>query len=80
MDLSLDRASLGFTGDRAPENPDLSGGKRKDLLQDLQDTAEQTVSGPLLAEIRASFDARLAQDFTLSVDQGDVQTLLFAYP
>ena len=80
VDLSLDRASLGFTGDRDPENPDLSGGKRKDLLQNLQDTAEQTVSGPLLAEIRASFDARLAQDFTLSVDQGDAQTLLFAYP
>ncbi|KPD11075.1 nucleotidyl transferase AbiEii/AbiGii toxin family protein [Phaeobacter sp. 11ANDIMAR09] len=80
VDLSLDRAQLGFEGDRDPENPDLSGGKRKSLLQELQEAAEAEVSGPLLAEVQAGFDASLDQGFSLSVDPGDAQTLLFAYP
>lgn len=80
VDLSLDRAQLGFEGDRDPENPELSGGKRKSLLHELQDAAEMEVSGPLLAEIQAAFDASLDQGFSLTVDPGDAQTLLFAYP
>ncbi|MBO6853785.1 MAG: nucleotidyl transferase AbiEii/AbiGii toxin family protein [Marivivens sp.] len=80
VDLSLDRAQLGFEGDRDPENPDLSGKKQKQLLQELQDAAEAEVSGPLLAEIQAAFDAGLDQGFSLTVDPGDAQTLLFAYP
>lgn len=80
VDLSLDRAQLGFEGDRDPENPDLSGKKQKQLLQELQDAAEAEVSGPLLAEIQAAFDASLDQGFSLTVDPGDSQTLLFAYP
>lgn len=80
VDLSLDRAQLGFEGDRDPENPDLSGGKRKSLLQKLQEAAEAEVSGPLMAEIQAAFDAGLDQGFSLTVDPGDAQTLLFAYP
>ncbi len=80
VDLSLDRAQLGFEGDRDPENPELSGGKRKSLLQELQDAAETEVSGPLLAEIQAAFDASLDQGFSLTVDPGDAQTLLFTYP
>ena len=80
VDLSLDRAQLGFEGDRDPENPDLSGKKQKQLLQELQDAAEAEVSGPLLAEIQAAFDAGLDQGFSLTVDPSDAQTLLFAYP
>ncbi|MEL7204729.1 MAG: nucleotidyl transferase AbiEii/AbiGii toxin family protein [Pseudomonadota bacterium] len=80
VDLSLDRTRLGFEGDRDPENPDLSGGKRKSLLQELQEAAEREVSGPLLAESQAAFDAGLDQGFSLTIDPGDAQTLLFAYP
>lgn len=80
VDLSLDRAQLGFEGDRDPDNPDLSGGKRKTLLQELQEVAEAVVSGPLLDEIQAAFSDSLDQDFSLTVDPDDAQTLLFAYP
>jgi len=80
VDLSLDRAQLGFTGDNDPENSDLSGGKRKLLLQDLQKAAEETVKGPLQSELNAAFDVHLDQGFQLSVDPYDAQTLLFAYP
>lgn len=80
VDLSLDRAQLGFEGDRDPQNPDLSGGKRKSLLQELQDAAEVTVAGPLLDEINTAFAARLDQPFSLQIDDGDPQTILFTYP
>jgi len=80
VDLSLDRAQLGFEKDRDPENPDLSGGKRKSLLQELQEDAEATVAGPLLDEINTAFASRLEQPFSLQIDEGDPQTLLFAYP
>ncbi|MEM7664155.1 MAG: nucleotidyl transferase AbiEii/AbiGii toxin family protein [Pseudomonadota bacterium] len=80
VDLSLDRAQLGFAGDRDPENPDLSGGKRKSLLQDLQEAAEAAVAGPLLEEINTAFAAHLDQPFSLKIDDGDPQTILFTYP
>ena len=80
VDLSLDRAQLGFTGDDDPENPDLSGGKRKALLQDLQKAAEETVNGLLQSELKAAFDVHLDQSFQLLADPYDAQTLLFAYP
>lgn len=80
VDLSLDRARLGFEGDRDPENPDLSGGKRKSLLQDLQEAAEAAVAGPLLEEINTTFSTRLDQPFSLQIDEDDPQTILFAYP
>jgi hypothetical protein len=80
VDLSLDRAQLGFEGDSDPENPDLSGGKRKSLLQDLQEAAAVTVGGPLLEEINTAFSASLEQPFSLQIDDGDPQTILFAYP
>lgn len=80
VDLSIDRAQLGFEGDSDPESPDLSGGKRKSLLQDLQEAAEATVAGPLLDEINTAFAARLDQPFSLQIDAGDPQTILFAYP
>lgn len=61
-------------------NPDLSGGKRKSLLQDLQEAAEAIVAGPLLDEINTTFAARLDQPFSLQIDEDDPQTILFAYP
>lgn len=80
VDLSLDRNQLGFTGTRDPEGSDVTGGQRKDLLKELQQTAEKIVAGPLLGEIQSSFGASLEQDFTLATDPRDAQTLLFTYP
>lgn len=80
VDLSLDREQLGFVGDRDPEGPDLSGKRQKKLLQELQAAAERAVGGQLLAEIQTAFNANLEQEFTLSVDPNDAQTILFAYP
>lgn len=70
----------GFSGDRDPDLPDLSSGKRKSLLQDLQEAAEATVAGALLEEINPVFSAILKQPFSLTNDEDDPQTVLFAYP
>lgn len=80
VDLSLDRTQLGFEGDRDPEQPDLSRGKRKSLLEELQDAAEGTVAGPLFEEINTAFSASLQEPFSLAIDEDDPQTVLFAYP
>tara|TARA_R110002049_G_scaffold15418_1_gene63135 strand:- start:2511 stop:3533 length:1023 start_codon:yes stop_codon:yes gene_type:complete len=80
VDLSLDRAQLGFTGETDPENPNLTGGQRKTMLQDLQDAAEKCVNGPLLSELFSIFEAHLDQSFQLMADPNDAQTLLFTYP
>lgn len=80
VDLSIDREQLGFTGDRDPEDPNLSGNKQKKLLEELEAAAEEAVRVRLLAEIQTAFGSRLEQSFTLSVDPNNPQTILFAYP
>ena len=80
VDLSIDREQLGFTGDRDPEDPNLSGNKQKKLLEELEAAAEEAVRVRLLTEIQKAFGSRLEQSFTLSVDPNNPQTILFAYP
>ena len=80
VDLSLDRAQLGFTGDRDPQNPDLSGKKQKVLLDELSAAASGLVAGTVLTALGAAFRNHLDQPFHLSIDPDDPQTLLFAYP
>lgn len=80
VDLSLDRAQLGFSGEDDLENPKLSSSRRKTLLKDLQEEAEKTVAGPLLGELKHAMNENLAVDADLVVDPDDAQTLLFRYP
>ncbi|MCG7522340.1 nucleotidyl transferase AbiEii/AbiGii toxin family protein [Ruegeria sp. Ofav3-42] len=76
VDLSLDRARLGFEGERDPEHPALSGKKQKQLLQELQDAVTRVVAGPLLKETNVKFGGALEQDYSLLVDPSDAQTRL----
>ncbi len=80
VDLSIDREQLGFTGDRDPEDPNLSGNKQKKLLEELEAAAEEAVRVRLLTKIQKAFGSRLEQSFALSVDPNNPQTILFAYP
>lgn len=80
VDLSLDRAQLGFVGDSDPDSPQISGGKRKALLEELQRASVACVSGTLLTELETAFNECLDQEFSLEVDPTDAQTLLFTYP
>ena len=80
IDISLDRAHMGFADETDPEHPDLSNKKRKTLLSDLQEVAEQTVAGPLLEELRTDLSKGLGTECVLDSDPDDAQTLLFQYP
>ena len=80
IDISLDRTQLGFADETDPEHPDLSSNKRKTLLAELQEAAETTVAGRLLAELRNGLSEGLGADCTLDIDPDDAQTLLFQYP
>lgn len=81
IDLSLDRHDLGFTGERDPANPEISGGKRKNLLKELSQRAAQLVQGELKEQIQAAMGAALSNiDIDLSLTDEDKQTLIFTYP
>lgn len=81
VDLAFDRAGLGFTGARDPEAAGLSNTRRKALIEALTDSATTYIQGDFLEETRRRLAAVLpAEDWSLTVDQSDAQTLLFAYP
>ena len=81
IDLSLDRHDLGFAGERDPANPDLSGNKRKKLLEDLSKTASALVQGDLKDQVQAIMQAALPDEtINLSITDEDDQTLIFTYP
>ena len=81
IDLSLDRHDLGFTGERDPANPEISGNQRKRLLEELHETAKTLVQGELKTRIEAAIDKALkVQTFTLTTTEDDDQTLIFTYP
>ena len=81
IDISLDRAGFGFTGERDPANDKLGNKKRRYLLVELHDAAAEIVGGDLLTELTDSFVAALGgAEFDLSIDETDKQTLNFTYP
>ena len=81
IDLSLDRHDLGFAGQRDPANPDLSGNKRKKLLEELSKTASALVQGSLKDQIQATMQAALPEEtIDLAITDEDNQTLIFTYP
>lgn len=81
IDLSLDRHDLGFAGERDPANPELSGNKRKKLLDELSKTASALVQGDLRDRIQTVMQTALPDEtINLSVTEEDDQTLIFTYP
>lgn len=83
VDLSFDRAALGFEGDMDPANIQ-SRKKRDAALDELSASCQKLVRGPVLHMLRQSFAAALgtSEGWTLTVaeDAEDGQTLLFTYP
>lgn len=79
VDLAIDRADLGFGGDRDPAG--ISGTKaRQRALDALSKETEAWITGELLAQLRDPAVAGLSQAHTFEIDGLDQQTILFAYP
>ena len=83
VDLSFNRAELGFGGDSDPLNA-LSGKKRKQSLEALTETCQQVIREKLLPQLLAAFGDALGESSSwaleLAEDDPDVQTVLFRYP
>lgn len=85
VDLSFDRAGLGFSGDTDPLNA-ASGKKRKHGLEALAEICQRVIREQLLPQLIESFTVALGEPpstswgLELAADDPDGQTLLFRYP
>jgi len=83
VDLSFDRAGLGFGGESDPANA-TSGKKRKRGLEALTETCQRVIRENLLPQLTESFDTALREPpsaswgLELADDDPDNQTLLFS--
>ena len=85
VDLSFNRAELGFAGESDPLNA-TTGKKRKHGLEALAETCRKVIREKLLPQLMAVFGEALAEPpsatwgVELAGDDPDGQTLLFRYP
>ncbi|MGE3109335.1 MAG: nucleotidyl transferase AbiEii/AbiGii toxin family protein [Phycisphaerales bacterium] len=83
VDLSFDRAALGFSGQTDPANL-TSRKKREAALDELSAACRDLVRGEFLTLLRAEFDKALGGKEPWALDAADDaedgQTLLFSYP
>jgi len=83
IDISLNRAALGFAGDRDMANPALSGNKRRQLDEELRAAIEKTVNDTILPRLQAGCGAILGTQgwsIAASDEANEEMTLLFNYP
>jgi hypothetical protein len=83
IDISIDRAALGFSGKRDMANPALSGTKRKALDEELRAAITTEVNSDILPKLHERFHGVLGgQGWALSPskDENEEMTLLFHYP
>ena len=82
IDLSFDRAALGYSGDK---DPDLAGSAKKagKLIDQLVADVQAHVAGPFLAMLTGAIERELGPakaDWAVAVDPSDSQTINFRYP
>jgi hypothetical protein len=84
IDLSFDRADLGYTGDRDPEGDGISKKKTEKLIEALVTDVEQHIAEKLLPALRSAIVEQLGEptkgEWSLEIDADDAQTVNFHYP
>ena len=81
VDLSLSRRDLGFADDHDPEQAGISKKEAKRRLDALISACVTTVREKLVPEIHQDFASVLGpHGWSVELDPGDSQTVLFAYP
>jgi hypothetical protein len=84
IDLSFDRAELGYIGDRDPEKEGISKKQAARLIDDLVGDVERHIAEKLLPALRAAIVEQLGEpandEWSLDVDANDAQTVNFHYP
>jgi hypothetical protein len=84
IDLSFDRADLGYTGDRNPEKVGLSKNETAKLIASLVADVERHIAEKLLPVLRRVIVDQLGEPmnggWSLETDPDDAQTVNFHYP
>jgi hypothetical protein len=84
IDLSFDRADLGYTGDRDPEQDGLSRKAADKLIDALKADVETYIRDKLYPALRQAIAAHLGGPdvggWVLEIDATDPQTVIFHYP
>lgn len=81
VDFTVFRDDLGFSGDKDPLSPTISGKKRKRLSKELQEVTSDYICTKLKENLEKA-TATILSDFKIAVDEDDPDhsTLLFQYP
>jgi predicted nucleotidyltransferase component of viral defense system len=84
IDLSFDRADLGYWGERDPEKDGISGKQAAKLIEDLMSDVEKHIGQKLLPALHAAIAQQLGESagakWSLEIDSHDRQTVNFHYP
>jgi hypothetical protein len=83
IDVSLDRAALGFTGKRDLADRALSNTKRRQLDKQLREAIQAEVTTKILPQLAQSFESVMGKpgwELKPSTEAGEEMTLLFSYP
>ena len=84
IDLSLDRAQLGYSGDRDPEKEGISRKQAARLIDELVGDVERHIEEKLLPALHAAIVEQLGApadgEWSLEIDAADAQTVNFHYP
>ncbi len=83
IDISIDRAALGFSGERDLANPGLTNTKRKALGRELSAAIVKEVHTNILSKLHQRCEQTLGNggwELVASLDQNEEMTLLFQYP
>src|ERR1700733_2733537 len=83
IDISINRAALGFSGERDPGNQALTKNKRETLRTELSAAIIKEVRSDILPKLHVRFQSVLGNDgweLVPSEDANEEMTLLFRYP
>ena len=84
IDLSFDRADLGYTSDRDPKQEGISRKQADKLIEDLVGDVAKHIAEKLLPALRGAIAKHLGEptkgEWSLQFDASDPQTVNFHYP
>lgn len=84
IDLTFDRAQLGYSGERDPERESIGKKQAGNLIKDLARDVEKHIAEKLLPALRAAIVQHLGEptngDWLLEIDADDPLTVNFHYP
>lgn len=82
IDLAVDYAALGFTGDRDPRQESISRSRRTGILAEMMEECQRYIGGEFLDALKTRCEEVLGTDkaWSLEVDAQDPNTIRFRYP